>query len=368
MRVFTFLLFCLIINLAAIAQTSTGTIVHNGLTRSFRIFLPSGYNSSVKYPLVLNLHGNNSNASAQEYYSEMNQVADTAKFIVVYPDGISNTWNSGFGHVSTDDVGFISALIDKIIADYSINTQKVYSCGMSMGGFMSFRLSCDLSEKIAAIASITGLVANDVKNNCVTTVPTMFIHGTDDATVPYNGSQYYPSAEGTKDWLVNKNECNQFPTIFEFSDIVNEGSTVKRFAYTDCKKDAEVWFYRVENGGHTWPGAPEVASLGNTNRDIHASVEIWKFFSRHELPASTGYKNIKEEHQLVFPNPFTNQLNLTNYQFRNLTISDISGRVFYSAKTSTESINTAEWPDGMYFLRLESAEGETKIKKVVKLK
>jgi polyhydroxybutyrate depolymerase len=366
-----FLLFIFLIgNISIFAQTTTGSLIHDGINRSYRVFLPSGYNSTIKYPLVLNLHGNGSTASTQEMYSQMNSVADTAKFIIVYPNGISNTWNSGFGHVSTDDVGFISALIDKMISDYSINKSKIYTCGMSMGGFMSFRLACELPEKIAAIASITGLVANQVMTNCQTQipVPTMFIHGTNDATVSYDGTEYYSSAEATKNWLIERNECSNEVSIYNFPDLVNEGSTVTKYTYSSCKNSNEVWFYRVENGGHTWPGAPEVSTLGNTNRDINANVEIWNFFSKFELPTSSGLKEQEKITQPIsFPNPFHNQINLSFQGENDIQIIDISGKTFFKEFSSSKIISTENWPSGIYFLKLQNTQGKILNQKLVKV-
>ena len=105
-----------------------------------------------------NMHGLGSNAFEQEIYTDFDSVADTAGIIVAYPNGIDETWNIS-SITGTDDVGFISALIDTINLQYSIDLNRVFATGMSMGGFMSYRLACELSGKIAAIASVAGLQA-----------------------------------------------------------------------------------------------------------------------------------------------------------------------------------------------------------------
>ncbi|MDQ3191224.1 MAG: dienelactone hydrolase family protein, partial [Bacteroidota bacterium] len=250
-------------------QTTVKSFTFEGAVRSYRIFIPSGYNSANEHPLVFNLHGNGSSASQQEPYSGMNLIADTANFIVVYPDGISNTWNSGFNvpyNSGTNDVGFISALIDTVSANYNVDMQRVYSCGMSMGGFMSYRLACELHERIAAIASVTGLMSTQLPSNCQQQkqVPVLQIHGTDDTTVPYNGSSWSTSVNSTMDFWVQKNNCPTTPVITNLPDVVNEGSTVKKYYYGPCNNNSEVVLFRVDSGGHTWPGAIAIPSLGNT--------------------------------------------------------------------------------------------------------
>ena len=170
-------------------QTMVYSMQHGGVTRSYRLYVPPSYTGTVPVPLVFNLHGYTSNATQQEFYSGMNAVADTAGFIVCYPDGINNAWNSGFTppyHSGVDDVGFISALIDLLGTAYNVNLARVYACGMSNGGYMSFRLACDLDERIAAVASVTGSMSTLQASNCTAAraVPVCQIHGDDDQTVP----------------------------------------------------------------------------------------------------------------------------------------------------------------------------------------
>jgi polyhydroxybutyrate depolymerase len=142
---------------SCIGFSQTYSFTHNSIVRSYIVHLPTGYVASTQYPLVINMHGYTSTAAQQQAYSQMDVVADTGKFIVVYPDGVNNAWNAGFGTNPTiDDVGFLSTLIDTMKAKFSVDALKVYSCGLSNGGFMSFRLACELENKIAAIAPVAG--------------------------------------------------------------------------------------------------------------------------------------------------------------------------------------------------------------------
>ena len=175
-------------------QDISGTIMHDGLERTYYLHLPTNYVEGTPLPLVFNLHGFSSNALEQGLYSNMNPTADANDFLVCYPEGTSDGnnqfWNVGWNPtVTVDDVGFINALIDEFDANYSIDLTRVYSCGMSNGGFMSYKLACDLGERFAAVASVTGGMSHNQSNTCnpVRKIPTMQIHGTADPTVAYEG-------------------------------------------------------------------------------------------------------------------------------------------------------------------------------------
>ena len=142
-------------------QTITATITHDALQREYILYVPASYTGSNAVPLVFNFHGYTSNATEQMWYGDFRPIADTANFIIVHPNGMLDAtgtthFNVGWGGSTIDDVGFTSALLDSISADYNINADRVYSTGMSNGGFMSYQLACQLSDKIAAIASVTG--------------------------------------------------------------------------------------------------------------------------------------------------------------------------------------------------------------------
>ena len=143
-------------------ETLYETLDHDGLTREYTIHIPPGYNADTPVPLMFSLHGYTSNNDFNLLYTGFNSIADTANFIVVYPLGTTylgaTHWNVGGFTVGSpiDDVGFLETLIDEISSNYSINPDRVYSTGMSNGGYMSFLLACQINSKIAAIASVTG--------------------------------------------------------------------------------------------------------------------------------------------------------------------------------------------------------------------
>jgi len=343
--------------------SQTYSFTHNSIVRSYIVHLPTGYNASNQYPLVINMHGYTSNASQQQSYSQMNVVADTAKFIVVYPDGVNNAWNAGYGlNSSIDDVGFISALIDTMKNNFSVNANKVFACGMSLGGFMSYRLACELENKIAAIASVTGLmstgVASSCQNNCP--IPVMDFHGTTDPTVNYNGGAGFISADSViKTWIA-KDGCPQTPAATNIPDInTTDGCTVTKYVYSPGQNFSEVIFFKITGGGHTWPGAVPVPSSGNTNKDIKASGEIWNFFRTHSLQCGVNAvsENYTSEKINIFPNPSGGEFIVEGlHSDWELAISNIIGQKIFSKiiNEEREIIDLSEVGEGVYILKVSS--------------
>jgi len=145
----------------------------DGIDRTYLVHLPTAYDEAGNFPLVIAMHGGFGNAHNLQNQSQLSVTADDENFIVVYPEGVQGgvfdirTWNAGrcCGFASTsdvDDVGFINALIDTLLANYSIDMNRVYATGMSNGGFMSYRLACEISDRIAAIAPVAASMSADV--------------------------------------------------------------------------------------------------------------------------------------------------------------------------------------------------------------
>jgi polyhydroxybutyrate depolymerase len=370
------LLSCLFIVVNTV-WAQTGSFMYKGSKRDYIIHLPPSYTPGKKYPLVLNLHGLTSNASQQQAYSQMDKVADTANFIVVYPNGLSNTWNSGFSapNTGTDDVGFLSALIDTMIKNYSIDVPCIFSSGMSMGGFMSYRLACELETKIAAIASVTGLMADNVKTYCHSTrpVPILHFHGTTDATVPYAGFNGYAGVEDNINYWIKKNKNLSQAVVTPVADInKTDNSTVTIYGYGS--DSTEVLFYKITGGGHTWPGATFAIPNVNTNKDINASTEIWNFFKRHCMKQSPNSIPEKSKQEIIrfFPNPFTNELKLDLYspEIKSISITNLVGQFVYNLNNfkvpSVISIPSGSFESGVYILKVETTKKQF-VYKIIKI-
>ncbi len=258
-----------------------------GYTRYFLVDLPDNFENGL--PMIFNNHGYLGSATQQRDYSQMHSVASDLghDVIIVYPDAIITTWNSGIDDYifvlapDVDDVNFFSVMIDSMVAWYGIDTTRVFSCGMSNGGFMSYKLGCELSDRITAIASVTGTMANSTYASCSPTrpVPHMSIHGTDDAVVPYNGTSYWKSTAESVAYWVDNNNCSETPAVEDLPDTdPSDYSTVEKFTYSDCDEDAEVILYDIDGGGHHWPSASGLGGTGTMNMDISASEEILNFF------------------------------------------------------------------------------------------
>lgn len=304
-------------------QTINGTIVHDGIVRSYKLYIPSIYSGNMAVPLLFNFHGYTSNSNEQMIYGNFRNIADTANFLVVHPQGtldVNNTthFNVGWGGSSVDDVGFTEALLDSLSAAYSIDQNRIYAVGMSNGGFMSFRLACELSNKIAAVGSVTGSMTPSTLGNCNAShpMPIIQIHGTTDPTVPYNGSAgWTASITNVLNHWATFNNCSTVPTVVNVPNTnALDGSTVEKYTYENGDNCSEVVHFKVTNGQHTWPGS--IINLAGTNYDINASVEIWNFLSKYDIfgliscnPAAVEEQFGMEDFQ-VFPNPCSESIHV----------------------------------------------------------
>lgn len=291
-------------------QTINASITHGGLQRDYILYIPASYSIETEIPLVFNFHGYTSNAFQQMVYGDFRTISDTEGFIIVHPEGTldnsgTSHWNLGWGGSTVDDIGFTSALIDSISAEYNINLSRVYSTGMSNGGFMSYQLACELSDRIAAVASVTGSMITGRFNSCSPKhqMPVMQIHGTLDPTVSYNASSNTESIPDIMNYWANFNNCNSTPIITNVPDInTTDGCTAEHQIWENGTNGATAEHYKIIDGEHSWPGA--VFPNGTTNQDINASEKIWEFFNKYDingLISTTSTNNITNEksHKLI---------------------------------------------------------------------
>jgi len=277
----------------------------DGETREFAVFLPQAYEQDEEQglPLAVNLHGYGGQGLDQMTFSGMNAVADTAGFIIAYPEAVDQVWNSGIADndqwptPNVDDVGFIDTMIDSIQTWYGIDMARIYICGMSNGGFMTYRLACHMSHRLAAVAAVSGVMSASVLADCEPEqhLPLLHIHGTADTILPYGGlPPGWISVDETIDLWTDLNACTNPDTITVTNSDPHDGSTVQHIIYQDCAAGNAVELFQVLNGGHTWPGSayeifPE--ALGHTNYDINASEEILMFFREHDRSILLGDLN-----------------------------------------------------------------------------
>ncbi len=349
-----------------VASGQIDSIYDQGVYRTFILHLPEGYNENIEYPVVLNLHGLGSNAFEQQLYSQFDAIADEEGFIVLYVDAINNSWDL-FGNT---DVTFLSNLIDTIRENYSTNN-CLFSMGMSQGGFLSYKLACELPQNLTAMAIVTGNMLEAWQITCSVPegMPVMHFHGTADQVVNYNGSFGISPVEETVQWWAMENNCNVAPAITELPDInLNDGSSVEEYKYSGCMPGTEVILYKVTNGGHTWPGAFPIQSLGNTNQDINASAIIGNFFEG-KCTEATGIHSASSDYPvLIYPNPATQTIKFEWQEKEfDLEVFDVSGRIIFERKKISErtEVICSAFKNGIYYAYLKTVDGLQSSKKFI---
>ncbi|MFM8346474.1 MAG: alpha/beta hydrolase family esterase, partial [Bacteroidota bacterium] len=208
-------------------------------------------------------------------------------------------WNDGRpttpNQLGIDDVSFLNSVWYYLTLNYPVDDTRIYTTGISNGGFMSSRIGCELSNRIAAIAVVAATMeATTIAPGCVPgrPVPAMYIHGTSDSLVPFTGGEMTAggTAGGTilshtqavEKWVTNNN-CNPVPVVTDLPDISNDGTTIKQRVFGGGTNGSEVVSYVVLNGGHTWPQGLQYLNeliIGKTSQDMNACEVIWTFFKR----------------------------------------------------------------------------------------
>jgi polyhydroxybutyrate depolymerase len=300
-------------------------------------------------------------------------VADTANFIVVYPEALidplftqATAWNSGAGafgislNGDIDDVGFINALIDTMSAHYNIDQSRVFATGFSMGGFMSNRLACELNNRIASTASVAGPLGGALDCQPGRAIPVCHFHGTDDTDVGYgvDGGGVQDNTFGTNvsDWIAfwnTNNGCGNVSLEGQFPNSANDGYTVDYVEYSGCTDDSRVVHYKVHGADHVWLFKPE--------NDIDYTTEIWKFFlglsPSNLVPASVRNNEIKSIS--VYPNPVANELRIENLNspIKNISVFNAEGQLVMEPSTSSRTIDVSGLSNGVYQVMVAAEKG-----------
>ncbi|MBT8267858.1 MAG: prolyl oligopeptidase family serine peptidase [Bacteroidia bacterium] len=272
--------------------------------RTYWIHLPPAEKLQGAVPLLFHLHGGGGTGKGTPglTYKQFNKIADREGFIVVYPDAIARNWNDGrTAHLKpqnrdVDDVGFIAAIIDEIKKEFEIDMDRIFTTGMSNGGFMSSRLLCDRADLFRGGAILTASLSEDYLPKCKPEKPVavLVMNGTDDPLVPYDGGDVRLFKRGKSrgkivsndnylDFWKERNNCTlQEEPIILPDNYERDYSTVSVTTYGDCSDGGALKFYKIVGGGHTWPGGKQYLGkriIGYTNRDINACEEIWNFFN-----------------------------------------------------------------------------------------
>ena len=269
-------------------QLTTENLLYDGNNRQYLVYVPQSYSSSLPTPILFAFHGGSGYADDfMNYEADLRSIADTAGFILVYPqaledpnDGGSTNW---LHKDPTDhkDIFFVETLIDTLSSVYNIDNSRVYACGYSLGGMFAYELACSLNDRIAAIASVAGACFYGAFANCNITHPTavLTINGTDDGTHPYNDANgWYFSVAAIDSFWATSNNTDITPIVTQIPDInTADGSTVERYSWQNGDGCVSVEELKVINGDHDWPSPLTPWA----NQDINANVEIWNFVSKY---------------------------------------------------------------------------------------
>jgi polyhydroxybutyrate depolymerase len=267
-------------------KTIAATLTSDGLQRTYRLHIPTGYNSHKMTPLVLDIHGMNSTAQEQERYSQYSALADQQHFLVAYPQGtVGSDGKTGWATYgkydpTVNDVLFFSDLLNTLQKQLCVDATRIYATGMSNGGGMTNLLACQMAGRIAAFVPVAAAIY-PIPGGCHPgrPVPYLEFHGVDDPIVHYNGGKalkFAPVMQTMQNWAT-LDGCTGGPTtFFQQADVTG-------MKWTGCKGKVEVQHYSVNDGGHTWPGAIPVPRLGKTTRTVSATTLGWQFFQHYSF-------------------------------------------------------------------------------------
>lgn len=356
-----FLLYCFIM-LAGISLTAQTlvTFTFGGQSRKYLEYIPSNYNNQNSVPVVFCLHGLGDNIDNFKGIG-MHVIGDTAGFITIYPEAMSSmfgtAWNSGASYMgfvlnsTVNDVGFLMAIMDSLQANYNIDMQRIYFCGFSMGGFMSQRMACEMSNKVAAIASVAGTIGTSLTCNPSIAVPICHFHGRADSQVSYSSNQYGMNAEQLVQFWVQNNACDTNYIFQTYPDIVNDSISVESYYYNSQNHTADVMFYKALGADHQWLYPPV--------NDISYTIEIWNFLRKFQLTSQQVEENKKDE-ILIYPNPAKNKIYIsTTAKIQlpfNIDIIDLFGKKIKSIKSDTnyKAVDVNSLKTGTYIFRLST--------------
>ena len=339
------------------SQETKEKVTVDDVDRSFMVRLPKGYDASKHYPVVILLHGMSQDADDMERLTRFDELADKDGIIAVYPIAMHGRWNVGVrpqesqrpmgmgpgrrrgggggypgggggGYpggggqrqgqdrqtqdpsedrraAPTDDIAFFNQMLDQMGTKFSVDPSRIYAAGLSEGGFMSLRVGCALSDRIAAVAALGAAMPKTMI--CVPTrpVPLVMINGTSDPIVPYGGGTEHNrnlsviSVEDSAKAWARIDRCAEKPDKSKLSPQAKGGTETKVDTYNGCQHDAQVVLYSVKGAGNTWPGGEQYEAekaIGKTAQDVNADELIWSFFVTRTLPAAGGeQKDVQKE-------------------------------------------------------------------------
>jgi polyhydroxybutyrate depolymerase len=274
------------VTLYLLINRTNGQIVSSGERRRYLVYVPESYNPGLSTPLVINIHGFVQWPANQMRVSQWNAVADKHGFIVVYPSGTGFPLRWRVSDEPEKEIAFFVDLIAQLEGEYNIDASRIYANGLSNGGGMTLLLACRLSERITAVGTVAGAFQSTCEEDAQRRpVPAIFFHGKADPILPYAGGAYertgipFPNIPEFVAAYAQGNGCNPAPTT------LMETGNVTGIRYSECNQDADVVFYTINDGGHTWPGGSPLPEriTGKTSQEIDATGLMWEFFQEFLL-------------------------------------------------------------------------------------
>ena len=250
-----------------------------GYQRTYSLHLPSGYDASRPYPLIIAFHGAGG-THEQAHDVGLDRAANAGGFILAAPDGIGGDWSlpcAGCTYatqIGVDDVAFVATLVNHLSRNLSIDPNGVFVAGISDGGAFTHEVAC--RYPVAGAAVVAGMMFDPASCHPPKRVPFVGFHGTADGVVAFS----YATAS-VQEWAA-LNGCADIPSETNLPDLVaNDQTTVIRYDFPACSDDADVTFFAILGGGHNWPGVTPWNPSDRGSKDINASDEIVRFFSAH---------------------------------------------------------------------------------------
>lgn len=341
------------------AQETKEKVTVDDVDRYFMVRLPAGYDPQHRYPAVVLLHGINQDADDMERLTRFDELADKDGIIAVYPMALHGRWNVGvqpqerspmgmgpggrhrrYGgypggggggypggggggypggggspgggqgsgrqpeqdrrSAPADDIGFLNQMLDQLGSKFSVDTSRIYSVGLSEGGFMSLRLGCALSDRFAAVAAVGASMPKTMICLPSRPVSLLMINGTSDPVVPYDGGTEHNlslatiSAEDSAKAWAKIDRCAEKPSKDKIPAKEKGGNETRVDSYPSCQQNAKVVLYSVKGGGNTWPGGEQYEvekTIGKTSQDLNANETLWSFLVTQRLPEGAEKSN-----------------------------------------------------------------------------
>jgi polyhydroxybutyrate depolymerase len=256
-----------------------------GVKRDYTVHIPPGYDGSKPAPVLYFYHYFTGSSQEMAEYSRMNDIADRENFIVVYPNAkgyVGNfvrQWNlNNNPSYRVDEVAFARSLMDTVESKLNVDKNRQYIAGYSNGGMLAHELASKMSDRIAAMAAVSGC-QNPGVTKPIEGISVLMIHGTRDRLVPLQGRIFTPlfprmsSLEQGREFWCTANKTDQHSTRQVSSNVVCD-------TYTNSVTGKEVAVMTMNGSGHGFPGSGYSLD-GNANLTINGAEEIWKFVSRH---------------------------------------------------------------------------------------